>query len=336
MRRAVPDNIKVLLDKTKSLLDKQCEISRLKGELFNIFHILKIEGDEDGLHSRLIAALLDPEGSHNEGCRFLELFLGKVFPDGDRKIDPEKATVKTEHYIGGVRIDGREDPGGGRIDIFVTDGSRHISIENKVFSSEGDRQVERYCNYKPRENFVLYLTLFGEEAETEKDNYEPISYRDHIIPWLGSCQRHCTDRPIIRETIKQYIITLKRLMGGTTMDETKRELYGIMEENLETSHEIYVNYISFREEKIDSFVEDIKSQLEGEYPEHEIKIFETKRLKKKGLSIINKAWILQKKTNSLKSLPFQVRLEPEGSNYLYGIFAHKDDYDRPAIEPEFK
>ena len=248
MERTIIEQAEQLLQSTKIVLAKQEEIARLKGENFNIFRVLGIEHREDELHSRFIAELLDPNGSHDQGTVFLKMFLEQVVdplpPDSFPKEckarpDENKAKVSREHPIGDVEIAGDESTGG-RIDIFITDDTRHISIENKIYASEGEHQVTRYCNYKPDRNLVLFLTMRGEEADTKKP-YHPISYQDHILPWLESCQKHCADLPILRETIKQYIITVKGLTGGKKMDENLKQL---MQENIEATHAIYLNYES--------------------------------------------------------------------------------------------
>ena len=148
------------------------ERRRLCGWNFNVFQLLQLEWKEDALHSRFIAELLKRDGSHGQGDSFLQLFLEQVgelvWKDDSRQtiakewIEAGKATVETEKSIGKVKIDG-ENSSGGRIDIFVSDGLHHLSIENKIRSGEGEKQVTRYCNYLPGQNFVLYLTLDGQE-----------------------------------------------------------------------------------------------------------------------------------------------------------------------------
>ena len=141
-----------------------------------------------------------------------------------------EARVECEHWIGPKRIEGK-DSEGGQIDVFITDDRHHLSIENKIWSPEGDEQVTRYCNYQHDRNFVLFLTLDGEQAQTEKPNYAPISYRDHILPWLKACQRHAANIPIIRETIRQYIITVRGLTEGLTMHQTDKQIRDAMRQH---------------------------------------------------------------------------------------------------------
>ena len=186
MATASLQQAKQLLEATQVIASHQAQIARLSGVHFNVFRLLGMEEDEVRLHSRFIAELLDSRGSHGQGSAFLGTFLRQVEGSlpGDFRIDAEKARVFPEYFIGGVDRSDRNSTGG-RIDIFITDGARHISIENKIRHGEGDDQVDRYCNYRPKSNFVLFLTLDGREAETAKqENYGPISYRDHIAPWL--------------------------------------------------------------------------------------------------------------------------------------------------------
>lgn len=194
------------------------------GENFNVFRLLGLESNEVTLHSRFIAGLVDPKDSHDQGSFFLQMFLqqvAKVLPRDDW-IESSEVWVKQEHYIGNVNINGA-DSTGGYIDIFISDDTRHISIENKIRHGEGDYQIDRYCNHDPDRNFVLFLTLDGKQANTTKRNYKPISYKKHIIPWLEDCYKHCADFPILRETIGQYLHTIKRLTGSEDLKRLMRE-----------------------------------------------------------------------------------------------------------------
>ena len=147
-----------------------------------------------------------------------------------------------EYYIGRVEVNDA-DPTGGLIDVFVTDGTRHISIENKIDHGEGHHQVERYCNYKPESNFVLYLTPDGRCANTEKSNYAPISYGAHILPWLERCHKYCTDLPVLRESIKQYLVVVRQLTGGDPlMQEINEDYKSLLRTNMAAARQVYLHY----------------------------------------------------------------------------------------------
>ena len=337
MEQALIGQVKQLLQSTGSIIEKHEEIARLKGENFNVFRLLGIEHKEDELHSCFIAELLDPKGSHDLKTAFLKMFLEQVvdpLPSDSCQARPDESKVKVyrEYYIGEVKIEGEESEGG-RIDIFITDGELHISIENKIWADEGDHQVTRYCNYQTDKNLVLFLTLRGDEASTEK-KYHPISYREHILPWLESCQKHCADLPILRETIKQYIIAIKGLTGGLTMSELDKNLKQLMQEKIEAAHAIYSNYEPFFKETIDEFVQEIKKEIMSQEPvfssSGDWKI-ETYNHAGSGLTIRNAQW-----ERCLKISDEDYHLDINWQNIYkqpyYGISAHRDHFDRDKIK----
>lgn len=68
-------NIEHLITEVRFIREKADEISKIKGENFNLFNILDRQTDEVKTHSAIIAELLDPKGSHGMGTEFLSLFL---------------------------------------------------------------------------------------------------------------------------------------------------------------------------------------------------------------------------------------------------------------------
>ena len=63
---------------------------------------------------------------------------------------------------------------------------------------------------------ILYLTPDGRYASDDSGrgvDYRCISYKKTIIEWLGQCVGIAVHRPLVRETINQYINYLKQLTG---------------------------------------------------------------------------------------------------------------------------
>ena len=245
--------------------------------------------------------------------------------------DENRAKVYREYDIGKIKMDGDESTGG-RIDIFITDDTRHISIENKIYAGEGEHQVTRYCNYQSDRNLVLFLTLRGEEASTDKKYYR-ISYQEHILPWLESCQKHCADLPILRETIKQYIITIKRLTGSLTMHEMNENLKQLMQKNIGAAHAIYSNYDLVCKKIVDKLVQEIRKDIKSKKPvssspdDWEIKIYNFR------LSIRNIQWIDLRETESEDHhLRIELGYYHHNTRLHYGIVANKYHFDRNKIE----
>ena len=226
--------IKALLSEANDVLFKQREQEVKSGETFNVFSILKMESREDATHSAFIAELLSPKGSHNMGTVFLEKFLKLV--KCDKHLDVERAKVSTECYIGPVNHLERT---GGRIDIFIEDSARNsISIENKIFATDQKHQIERYVNYNRKKNQVYYLTLFGSSPSSEsagdlkeKEHFKCISYSHHVLHWLSECQELADGLPILRESIRQYKILIKKLTHQLESRKMNEGLIDIIKTN---------------------------------------------------------------------------------------------------------
>ena len=199
-----------------------------KGENYNLFSILNIERYELK-HSALIANLLDPKGSHGCGDAFLRAFFeialkGTAYPF-ESSTPPQSYT---EHYTGPIVGDT-----GGRIDILVESksssyglkNSRYgLIIENKIYAGDQDKQLTRYDNYG-KETFgadrylLVYLTLYGCDASKESTatksaeevGYLRLSYAEDILRWLEQCVRLADNKPLVRESLNQYIRTIKQL-----------------------------------------------------------------------------------------------------------------------------
>lgn len=197
----------------------QQEERNRKGENYNLFSILNIERYELK-HSALIANLLDPKGSHGCGDAFLRAFFeialkGTAYPF-ESNTPPQSYT---EYYTGPIAGDT-----GGRIDILVKSSHYGLIIENKIYAGDQDKQLTRYDNYG-KETFgadgylLVYLTLYGCDASKESTatksaeevGYLRLSYAEDILRWLEQCVRLADNKPLVRESLNQYIRTIKQL-----------------------------------------------------------------------------------------------------------------------------
>lgn len=202
-----------------TLEQAQQEERNRKGENYNLFSILSIERYELK-HSALIANLLDPKGSHGCGDAFLRAFFeialkGTAYPF-ESSTPPDSCT---EYYTGPIAGDT-----GGRIDILVKSSHYGLIIENKIYAGDQDKQLTRYDNYG-KETFgadgylLVYLTLYGCDASKESTatksaeevGYLRLSYAEDILRWLEQCVRLADNKPLVRESLNQYIRTIKQL-----------------------------------------------------------------------------------------------------------------------------
>lgn len=219
--------VKSILKQSDQIITHQRELEEIRGEKFNVFSILSMETKEDATHSAFIGELLDPKGSHMMGAVFLEQFLKAI--QHEANINASSATVIREFYIGKVDFEQRT---GGRIDILIKDNSgQTISIENKIYAGDQRFQVERYVNYNKSKNKVYYLTLTGDEPSeiskgdlSSKTDFKCLSYSNDIIDWLEVCQMQAVSKPVIRESIRQYILLLKKLTHQLPDNEMENKI----------------------------------------------------------------------------------------------------------------
>ena len=212
----------------------QQEERNRKGENYNLFSILSIERYELK-HSALIANLLDPKGSHGCGDAFLRAFFEIALKDLAYPF--EECTLPhsyTEYYTGPIAGDT-----GGRIDILVKSSHYGLIIENKIYAGDQDKQLTRYDNYG-RETFgadgylLVYLTLYGCDASKESTatksaeevGYLRLSYAEDILRWLEQCVRLADNKPLVRESLNQYIRTIKQL---TYQDMNQEDIQKIID-----------------------------------------------------------------------------------------------------------
>ena len=205
-----------------------------KGENYNLFRILSIERYELK-HSALIANLLDPKGSHGCDDAFLRAFFEIALKE--RAYPFEDCTLPhsyTEYYTGPIVGDT-----GGRIDILVKSSRYGLIIENKIYAGDQDKQLTRYDNYGKKtlgagKYLLAYLTLYGYDASKESTStksaeevaYLRLSYAEDILRWLGQCVRLADNKPLVRESLNQYIRTIKQL---TYQDMNQEDIQKIID-----------------------------------------------------------------------------------------------------------
>ncbi|MGP1440310.1 MAG: PD-(D/E)XK nuclease family protein [Treponema sp.] len=234
-----------IVEKNNAIQDER----RKRGEFFNIFDVLNVRSHEVRLHSAFIAELLNPEGSHGLGDKFLQAFLKE---NKIEDFNTSGARVFIEKFVGHIDEDYEE---GGRIDILIESSCRKyaIAIENKIYAGDQYNQLLRYKNYLEKtlklessHYKLLYLTLDGKEPQNyssgnaEKAFWENISYRECITNWLSRCVQIATAHPLIRETLNQYLNLIKELTYQTLEEEMSEELTKILMEgnNLKYAQEL--------------------------------------------------------------------------------------------------
>jgi len=233
-----------LLEQTAAVAKRYAEIAELTGENYNVFNVLGLTSAEN-YHSAFLADLLNPNGLHGMGAKFLELFIRQVAPEGIKvgekefAFDAISAKVRTEYHVCFKNADQTE---GGRIDIWMEDQNhQRILIENKIYAGDQYRQLVRYRNYDPNA-LLLYLNLWGNNASERSTSHEKgqvqtgaeyhcISYQDDIPAWLDGCIKEAASMPILRETLQQYLYLIKQLTHQSTNAKMANELVDLIAQN---------------------------------------------------------------------------------------------------------
>ena len=246
---------------------KRKEIEKIHvnyGTRYNIFDVLQLSSSEVRLHSSILASILGSE-MHGAGSAFLNEFLHipKLKLDNDF-FDLSKVTVETEKFIGQ-----KTDTAGGRIDLYLSDGIDTLIIENKIYADDQENQLLRYHNFEPKAKLV-YLSLYGDPPSEKsigalnRDSVVCLSYRDEIIPWLERCVQIASNLPYVRETINQYINTLKHLTNSfMAINEEIVDIIG-RPENLSAAFAIQENLGATVNIAMNSFLREIKNGLSRE------------------------------------------------------------------------
>jgi hypothetical protein len=227
--------IKNMLQQVSEIVKKHKELAPLAGENFNIFRTLGVQNEELS-HSRILAMLLNPgkKAPHGKGDVFLRLFLKCL----NILIDYKGKGIDYQS----LRVDREFKMDDGRIDIYIHDPDFGIVIENKIYADDQQRQVEKYYNflqknYQKGNFYLLYLSLYGKEPDTcsmgklSTKEIFCVSYKDHICNWLEECQKESFDRPMLHETIAQYISLLRGMTGQSRSKKMSEEIVNILKQN---------------------------------------------------------------------------------------------------------
>lgn len=194
------------------------EYKLLNYNQFNIFRVMFKLHDEKYLHSRFISFLLDPNGSHGQGTRFLALFL--------------EVMGVSNYSLDGVTVNPNEQNRGEvhNIDILINNKYKQaIIIENKIFAKDQTKpeeeeiylkyQLSRYyyklaiepTNDKHEVVSIIYLTINGKYPEDyehfPKDIKGLLTKKDHlsdIAKWLDLCLNSLSEESDFKRSIEHY------------------------------------------------------------------------------------------------------------------------------------
>ena len=270
---------KLFADMSKGYMAAKAEADRQRAmgkHDYNIFTLFHDFSDEVNLHSNFIASLLDPNGDHYKGDLFLKLFLETCGID-DFSIDTSRATVFKEFK---------------HIDIYISDGKKHIILENKVYAKDQPTQIARYIEtikgegakesdrVKDEDICVLYLhpdgklpdnQSFGDYhtrllGENPSIKFKVISYGKEILEWIDKCKNEVSNLTDLNVFLSQYKDVIEMIYDRyKRIDKMETaNLVEIFKENYTAVSEIANNYQEMRKKIIYSFFSNAAKILRGD------------------------------------------------------------------------
>jgi len=232
-------DIKVYEELYKNLLNFP-EFEKLEIELQkpNIFSILGI-GRMEIRHSNFLAWLLNPNGSHGLGNKFLIRVLRDLALDNKNDLSITEISKLKFDYVD-VKREHSTDKGK-KIDILLVLTSENkklvLCIENKIDSTDSDKQLSDYKKYiddtyqdDKYEKVFVYLTPNGDvpNADKVKDDWHTYSYRENIIEHLEDILKIPINSTVFLY-ISDYLSTLKNEI--MSKNDSARELANAIYEN---------------------------------------------------------------------------------------------------------
>lgn len=334
--------MKEYLEKANSIVGLYEEHEKLSGDSFNLFTILDRETDEEKTHSAFIAELLDINGSHGQGDKFLNLFLELLSKKREMSAYWKNAKIPLLDEMHKTRVYVERNVGvyrsiGCYLDILLMNDRWQVLIENKFNAKQGKVQLERYLDYlkedQSRETILIYLTKHGDKYNSteliEGVDFFSLTYKDDIIEWLELCKEKCKHIATLEQSLLQYINLIKKETNQTVNHKMKNEIQELILKNgIKGAREIVNNYEKSLEIIIRELINKIKASLEEDLGKQNIRIqddpfysiFITIKDRKIGIEAFN----IEKKSHRKNSLfigevDFKRKSEPKNLIHTYWI-----------------
>lgn len=212
--------------------------------VFNPFEVLGLETYELR-HTKTLAWLLDPKGSHNLGTAFLERFLGglpvalsmrlpanldaaRVFSE----LAVKNRTLRLGDALPGDGIDATEADSSKRIDVYIqVEAALYLAIEAKIGANEHGDQLANYREAVQKQAAgqapatLLYLTLDGAEPAQpgERKAWTAINWHEHVLLPLQAALREARQpedgaghagSSSVMHFLSAYVTTLQKVTGS--------------------------------------------------------------------------------------------------------------------------
>lgn len=197
---------KGFLENTKNFLKTEEELPPDEYS-FNAFNLSSDFYYMENFHSNIISAFLDINGPHQEGNKFLFLFLDFLSKYSNK--------IKKENYSDAKVL--REK---GKLDILIIGNEHCIIFENKINNAEDQNlQIPRYCKYCEEKNLnvdaVFYLSLYGLK-EPCRENWDERFKKMEIVnvaAFDGENKQNFYNNWIIPSILKSSYINTREILS---------------------------------------------------------------------------------------------------------------------------
>ena len=176
----------------------------------------------------------------------------------------------------------------------------------------------------------MYLTLNGEEPSEKScldyqldEDFFLISYKNDIIAWLELCQKEAIHQPILRETIYQYIILIKKLNNQLSNHQMEQEIKSLIASNYKEASFISGHLEEVELEYTEIFVAEIIRQLQEELNDD----FYIER-KKKLDEVWSGFWIKNRNWHRELNVSFEGDKIITWGKTKYGVHLRKEKFER--------
>jgi len=264
----------LLLDKIKNI-SKELSADAIKE--YNLLKVLEV-WNKEVMMCRILADILNPQGSHRQGTKYLKSFLMNILDMKEMsEKDIEGIGVYKEYLIENDR----------RIDIVLKNKTLFIPIEVKIYAKDQQGQCYDYYKHACKECMfekdarIVYLTIFkaypskesvsapeDDELQVPEKKIVCKSFADDIRIWMEHLMH--AEEGIMRDVFRQYIEAIDDFSGRPNKEfimKISKEISS-SEENLRSGLQI-VNAINQAKAEVLRYVmEEMEHQMEAIAPKY--------------------------------------------------------------------
>jgi len=234
---------------------------------FNLFDYLRT--DEIGI-SRIVADLLEPNGSHGQGDVFLRLFATMVKQEWI-------SSTSNWHVVTEQQANDRR-----RIDVYLESSLGVVGIENKPWATDQWQQLTDYaqfleqrvkntnrrwlliylCNSAPSENSIAPELL---DQRIREKNLVLLTFHE-LTSWLDACAVQ-TKAPTVRIFIEELSKFVRIDINGVRDMSEEREVIDEItksSENMAAAFQVSNVMVGLKQDLLERFRESLERELEAE------------------------------------------------------------------------